>query len=218
MWRPAHSPNCLFFTADDNQNTIQWDYSHSSNISNATHFLPLHLLPLLTPPQGAGWPRLLSKIRKLPHFARFSPTNRSPCVRPGGNDEDDERIFCILHIQSPCCIFILVWEAHYENIIYAVAGTIPVLDSVFVCFIHLQSAELMSLNLTSWMSTFSVTFSAVLSSQCYGYQNWLLSVQAVECYIECDVLPAEGGDTQCGTDVTWHLLTPSTPPTRCFKH
>ena len=123
----------------------------------------------------------------------FSPTNRSPCVRPGGDDEDDERIFCILHIQSACCIFILVCEAHYENIIYAVPSTTPVLHSLFVCFIHLQSAELMSLNLTSWMSTFSVTFSAVLSSQCDGYQNWLLSVQAGECYIECDVLPAEGG-------------------------
>ena len=61
----------------------------------------------------------------------------------------------------------------------------------------------MSLNLTSWMSTFSVTFSAVLSSQWQGDQNWLLSVQAGDCYIECDVLPAEGEVTlSVGADVT----------------
>ena len=143
----------------------------------------------------------------------FSSAQWSPGVRLCGDDEDDERIFGILPVLSVCCIFILVCEAHYENIIYAVpSSSIPVLDCVFVCFIHLQSPELMSLNLTSWMSTFSVTFSAVLSSQCYGYQNWLLSVQAGECYIECDVLPTPGWcamrwdsetvrqcDTQCGS-------------------
>ena len=85
-----------------------------------------------------------------------------------GDDEDDERIFCILLTYSPCCIFILVWEAHYENIIYAVlpSSTRPVLLSGFVCFIHLQSAEVMSLNLTSWRDgqIFTIIFRCIVKS------------------------------------------------------
>ena len=119
--RPTHSPNCLFFTADDNQNTIQWDYSHSSNISNATHFLPaLHLLPLMTPPQftvcSVGWPRILSKIRKLPHWGRvfFSPVvTRCPPVwrwwRWWENISYSTRPVCLLYL------YISMWSPLWEH-------------------------------------------------------------------------------------------------------
>ena len=112
-------------------------------------FPPLHLLPPLTPPQftartrywltGPGYFLNYANFLTVVAWQCFSSTNWSPRVRLCGDDEDDERIFGILHSQSVCCIFILVCEAHYENIIYAalvLSTTIPVLPPVCVCLLY----------------------------------------------------------------------------------
>ena len=106
----SRSPNCLFFTADDNQNTIQWDYSHSSNISNATHFLPLHLPSsdhTFTRCRVTG-PGLLSKIRKLPHSGGLA-------------------MFFFNQLVTPCPP-VWRWWRWWENILYS---------SQLVCLLYL---------------------------------------------------------------------------------
>ena len=169
MWRPAHSPNCLFFTADDNQNTIQCEYSHSSNISNATHFLSLHLLPMITPPVSTVQYSTV-QYTLLQYFTRWyrvtAASNNfgqwSPC------EEMMKMMREYFVFYSPVSLLYLyismgspLWEHHICN-------TVPLL---YVCLVYsslASSAQSMSLNLTSWMAHFPVY------CQCYGYQNWLL--------------------------------------------
>ena len=141
------------------------------------------------------WPLLLSKIRKLPHWGRvlFAPlvTQCPPVWRWWRWWEN------ILYSSQPVWLlylYISMWSPLWEHHICSAQQYQASPLSVFVCFIHLQSAELMSLNLTSGMSTFSVTFSAVLSRPWYGYQTWLLSVQAVN---------VTGNVTYCRQRVVW---------------